>query len=98
VKLWVCFTLFNIDFEVDSKVTRDAFHSRHTDTTEFESIITACREMFSTSFPNSRLAFIRRQANSAAHALARKAIYLASPTTYYVIPSCIEHIIINEML
>jgi len=55
-----------IDFELDSKVTRDVFHSRHTDITEFESIITACREMFSTSFPNSRVEFIRRQADSAA--------------------------------
>jgi len=87
-----------IDFELDSKVTRDAFHSRHTDITEFGSIITACREMFSTSFPNSRVEFIRWQAYSAAHALTREAISLASPTTYYVIPICIEHIIINEML
>ena len=87
-----------IDFELDSKVTRDAFHSHHIDITEFGSIVTACREMFSTSFPNSRVEFIRRQANSAAHALVREAISLASPTTYYIIPICIEHIIINEML
>jgi hypothetical protein len=43
-----------IDFVLDSKVKRDAFHSRHTDVTEFGSIITACREMFPTSFPNSQ--------------------------------------------
>jgi ribonuclease HI len=88
----------NIDFELDSKVTRDAFHSRHTDNTEFGSIMKACREMFSAHFTNSRVEFIRRQANAAAHALARKAISLASPTIYYVIPSCIESNIINEML
>jgi len=39
-----------------------------------------------------------RQANSATHALAREAVSLASPAIYYVIPSCIETIIINEML
>lgn len=49
-----------------------------------------CREMFSLSFPNSRLAFIRRQANSSAHTLARETVSLASPTNYYVIPNCIE--------
>ena len=40
----------------------------------------------------------RRQANAAAHALAGEVISLSSPTIYYVIPSCIESIIINEML
>lgn len=62
----------SIDFELDSKVTRDAFHSHHSDVTEFGSIIAACRELFSLSFLNSRVEFVRRQANSAAHALARE--------------------------
>lgn len=88
----------NIDFEIDSKITRDAFHSRTIDVTEFGNIIDACREIFSSSFTNSRVEFIRRQANAAAHALAREATSLASPMIYYVIPHCIETIIINEML
>jgi len=33
-----------------------------------------------------------------AHAVAREATSLASPTIYYVIPQCIETIIINEMI
>jgi hypothetical protein len=88
----------NVEFEFDSNVTRDAFHSRHTDATEFGSIMKACKEMFYVHFTNSRVEFTRRKANAAAHVLAREAISLASPTIYYVIPSCIESIIINEML
>jgi hypothetical protein len=75
----------HVDFEIDSKITRDAFHSRTTDVTEFGNIIGACRELFS-SFTNSRVEFIRQQANAAAHALAREATSLASPNIYYVIP------------
>jgi ribonuclease HI len=88
----------NIDFELDSKIARDAFHSHTVDVTEFGHIIDACRDTFSTSFTNSRVEFIRRQANAAAHALAREATSLASPIIYYDIPHCIETIIINEML
>jgi len=73
-------------------------NSHNTDITEFGSIIKACRELFSSSFANFRVEFIRQQANAAAHALTREATSLASPSTYYVIPSCIETIIINEML
>ena len=40
----------NIDFELDSKITRDAFHSRTVDVTEFGNIIDACRYTFCTSF------------------------------------------------
>jgi len=89
----------NIDFELDSKITRDdAFHSCTVDVTEFGTIIGACRHLFSSSFTNSRVEFIRRQVNAAAHALAREATSLASPTIYHTIPNCIETITINEML
>jgi len=84
----------NIDFEL----TRDAFHSRTVDVTEFGTVIGACQHLFSSSFTNSRVEFIRRQANTATHALAREATSLASPTIYYAIPHCIKTIIINEML
>jgi len=85
----------NIDFELDSKITRDAFHSCKMDVTDFGSIIGACRELFSTSFTNSRVEFTRRQANAAAHASAREATSLASPSIYYDISYCIESIIMK---
>ena len=80
----------NIDFELDSKITRDDFHSCMTYITEFGNIIDECREQFFSSFTNFRVEFIRRQANTVAHALAREVIFLASPTIYYAIPQCIE--------
>ena len=88
----------NIDFELDSKITRDDFHSRTVNVTKFGHIIDVCRDIFSTSFTNSQVEFIRRQANVTAHALTREATSLASPVIYYAIPYCIETIIINEML
>jgi hypothetical protein len=87
----------NIDFELDSKITCDAFHSRREDVSEFGHIIASCKALFSAFFTNSRVEFIRRQTNAAAHVLAREATFLASPIIYYHIPSCIETIIITEM-
>jgi ribonuclease HI len=89
--------LNNIDFELDSKITCDAFHFRRDDVSEFGHVIASCKALFSAFFINSRVEFTRRQANGAAHALAREATFLASPIIYYHIPSCIETIIINEM-
>lgn len=65
---------------------------------EFDCIISSCRSLFSSTFANSRVEFVRRQANRVAHALAREAMLLASPVIYYYIPNCIESLIINEML
>ena len=89
-------SLDNIDFKLDSKITCDAFHSRREVVSEF-SIITSCKALFSAFFTNSRVEFIQRQANAAAHALAGEVTFLASPIIYYHIPTCIETIIINEM-
>ena len=96
---WITDMQFDyVDFKIDSKITRDVFHSRMTDVTEFGIIIVACRELFSSSFTKSRVEFIMRQANVRAHALAKEATSLDSPNIYYVIPNYIETIIINEML
>jgi len=88
----------NVDFETDSKLTVDAFLSDRNDMSEFGCIITSCRSLFSHLFSNSRVEFVRRQANGVAHALARDTTLLASPAIYYEIPSYIESLIINEML
>jgi hypothetical protein len=87
-----------VDFEIDSKLTADAFLSTRNDLSEFGSIISSSRSLFNTSFSNSRVKFVRRQANVVAHALAREATSLASPAVYFDIPNCIETLIINEML
>jgi len=68
----------NIDFELDSKIMNDAFHSSKTDITKFRYIIAVCQSLFSTSL------FIRKQMNAVAHALATEAASLTSPTIYYI--------------
>jgi len=88
----------NVDFETDSKLTVDAFLATRNDLSEFGCIIYSCRSLFRNLFSNSRVEFVRRQANAVAHALAREATSLASPAVYYDIHTCIETIIINEML
>lgn len=80
----------NVDFATDSKITYDAFHSHKDDVSEFGHIISACQALFSTHFTNSRVEFTMRQANAAAHALAREATSLASPVIYFNIPRCIN--------
>jgi len=87
----------NVDFVADSKITTDAFHSRRIDVTEFGHVISACRDIFST-FTNSGVEFNRRQANVVADALASEATLSASPNIYFVIPDCIETLLINDML
>jgi len=86
----------NVDFETDSKLTVDAFLSDRNDTSEFGCIITSCRSLFRLLFSNSRVEFVRRQANGVAHALARDTAFLTGPAVYYEIPNCIESLIINE--
>ena len=90
--------LDNVDFETDSKLTVDAFLSNRNDLSEFGCIISSCRSLFHNLFSNSRVEFVRRQANAVAHTLAREATHSTSPAIYYDIPTCIETIIINEML
>jgi len=88
----------NVDFKLESKITMDAFNHPRPDVTEFGLIISACRRLFSSQFTNSKVEFTQRQANEVAHVLAGAATLLASPTTYFIVPRCIEHLIINEML
>jgi len=78
----------NVDFENDSKITR---------VSEFDHIITFCKSLFTVFFTNFRVEFSKRQTNVAVHAFAEETIFLASPTTYFRIPSYIEPIIINEI-
>nr|ABN06177.1 Polynucleotidyl transferase, Ribonuclease H fold [Medicago truncatula] len=88
----------SVDFETDSKLFADAFLSDRNDTSEFGCIISSCRSLFTALFFNSRVEFVRRQANEVAHALAKEATLLASPVVYFEIPNYIEIIIINEIL
>ncbi|XP_045794003.1 uncharacterized protein LOC123888879 [Trifolium pratense] len=87
-----------VDFELDSKIVVDSFHSNKCDATELGDIISHCKQLISNYYNNSSVEFIRRQANEVAHSLAKAATYTVSPRILVDIPHCIEHLLINEML
>jgi len=90
--------LDNIDFEVDSKTTKDAVYLGREDISKLGNIITVSRVLLFSKFNNSRVEFARRQANVVAHTLAGEATFLANPVFYFHIRNCIETLIINDML
>ncbi|CAJ2641086.1 unnamed protein product [Trifolium pratense] len=89
--------LEHVDFELDSQIVVTKFHSKNRDESELGDIIKDCRTMFNTHFRNSRVEYIRRQANEVAHVLAREATSLASFHIFIDVPLCIRDIIMNEM-
>lgn len=92
------FNLGPMDFEMDAKKVVDNFLSTNHDATEFKNIIQNCQSLFMNYYENSKVEFVRRQTNQAAHALAKAATLSVSFQLLYIIPYCIEHILINEML
>jgi len=83
----------NVDFETDSKITRDSFHSTHDNIFEFGYINTSCWSPFSSSFTNSRVEFVRRHANAVALVLVGEATLLVNHAVYFTIP-----IVLNLLL
>ncbi|MCH93742.1 replication protein A 70 kDa dna-binding subunit, partial [Trifolium medium] len=90
--------LSNVDFELDSKRVVDKLHGKKVDISELGDIVSNCKQIFNSYFTNSRVEFIKRQANEAAHALANVAPSLPSFHISIDIPACIQNIIMNEML
>ncbi|GAU24827.1 hypothetical protein TSUD_157400 [Trifolium subterraneum] len=88
--------LDRVQFESDSKVLIDAIHMKCRGNSEFLSIVHDILS-FMSSFLNFEVKFVRRQANSVAHTLARAANSWTSFHRFENIPLCIEHLIINEM-
>ncbi|CAJ2664712.1 unnamed protein product [Trifolium pratense] len=62
-----------VDFELDSKRVVDSFHSSSRDLTKFGAIIDHCKLVFSNYYRNSSVEFVQKQANEAAHTLAKTA-------------------------
>jgi ribonuclease HI len=81
---WLSYMSFDhVDFCSESKVTVDAFHQNRVDVTKTGHILTACRQLFTIHFTNSKDEFSRRQANEVAHTLTGVATLSASPKIYY---------------
>jgi len=75
-----------------------SFAANRHDSTKFGAIIKDCKILFSHLYENSSVEFVRRQANEAAHELAKATTLSASFHSLVTPPDCIEHILINEML
>jgi ribonuclease HI len=90
--------LNNVVFELDSKRVVDNFKNNRRDESVLGDIIKDCKNVFYSYFTNSHVEFIRRQANEVAHNLAKVAPCLASFHIFTDIPTCIQNLIINEML
>ncbi|GAU50209.1 hypothetical protein TSUD_408920 [Trifolium subterraneum] len=88
--------LDRVQFESDSKVLIDAIHMKCRGNSEFLSIVHDILS-FMSSFLNFEVKFVRRQANSVAHTLARAANSWTNFHRFENIPFCIEHLIVNEM-
>jgi len=87
----------NVDFVLDCKKVVDCVNSSLDDNSEFGCIITAYKQLLEYRFQNSHVEFNRRQANRVAHELAQAALSNPSPHIIDDVPTCIWHILPNEM-
>jgi hypothetical protein len=87
----------NVDFVLDCKKVADCVNSSLDDSSKFGCIITACKRLLVYRFQNSHVEFSRRQANKVAHELAQAALSNPSPHIIDDVPTCIWHILANEM-
>jgi ribonuclease HI len=86
----------NIVFDSDSKIVVDAAHANKQGNSELNSLISSIKLLLQ-DHSNFEVKFTKRQANMAAHTLARAACSWPSRMFFTSIPRCIEPIIINEM-
>ncbi|XP_058774294.1 uncharacterized protein LOC131648560 [Vicia villosa] len=82
-------------FESDSQIVTQAVHSNKKGNSEFCLIIDYICSLL-RSFKNFEVKFVKRQANSVAHSLARAANSWARRSLLSSTPLCIEHLLINE--
>jgi ribonuclease HI len=86
----------NIIFESDAKVVVEAVHAKKQGNSELSSILSSIKLLLQ-QHSNFEVKFTKRQANMAAHTLARAACSWPSRMFFTSIPRCIESFIINEM-
>lgn len=75
----------------------NAISNNKADNSELGIIISQCRDLL-LRFSSCQVSFIRRQANSVAHSLARASRFYANPHVFDYIPYCIANLISNDMI
>jgi ribonuclease HI len=83
-------------FESDSNTLVHAIINNNVGNSEFSTIVSSIKNNLSL-LTNFEVKFVRRQANSVAHSLARASVSWASHRFFNVIPRCIASLVINEM-
>jgi ribonuclease HI len=87
----------HVVIETDSRNLVDAIHHLHDGVSEFSLIVRIIKDVLLAN-PNFLVRFVKRQANLAAHTLARAACSWPSRCTFDSIPSCITTILSNEII
>ncbi|XP_058745894.1 uncharacterized protein LOC131618744 [Vicia villosa] len=85
-----------VTFESDSQSTIQDIHSGISGLSEFSFIISSIRSLL-LNFPNFEVKFVKRQANSVAHSLAKAADSWTRRSWFNVIPPCIATLLFNDM-
>ncbi|XP_058732901.1 uncharacterized protein LOC131604482 [Vicia villosa] len=88
--------LRQVIFESDSQMVVQALRTKHSGSSEFSLTVSSLQNLL-LSFPNFEVKFIKRQANSVAHSLAKAANSWSRRSNFHLIPPCIEHLLINDM-
>jgi ribonuclease HI len=86
----------HVTFETDAQMVVQAIYGNHSGTSDYSFLINRINNMLCLNF-NFKVKFVKRQANSVAHTLAKAANSWASHYVFYSISPCIENQLINEM-
>lgn len=84
--------VYNIIVKMDCKSIVDNIQQAKIEHTEFGSIVLQCKQLLSSLY-NSRIEFVKKQANTIAHKLVRMVVFLTSSHVFSYILSCIGDII-----
>ena len=89
--------LSKVQIELDSKLVVESILDRTNSQSEFGTIINICRSLLE-QFSNFKISFVMRQANYVVHGLARESKLYARHHVFDSIPSCINSILLNEII
>jgi hypothetical protein len=88
--------LEKIIFECDSQTVVNALHAQNRGNSEFSIIISSIKSLLNLH-SNLEVKFVKRQANSVAHLLAKAANYWNKRNIFHTIHHCIENNLLIEM-
>jgi ribonuclease HI len=96
LKMAISKDLRHVAFETDSKLLVDLLGNTNLPLNEIGDLVSECKTLL-LSNPDYVVSFIRRQANSVAHNIARAALSYPSPHVFYDVPTTLYSLFMNEM-